>query len=73
MQINGKNIYMQTDFAKALKNNKEGDIVPVLVKDKNGNTVKRNVYLRNDPTSENLIDVIPSYTALGISTIQKVD
>ena len=73
LKINGKNIYMQTDFTKALKNNKEGDIVPVVVKDKNGNTVTRNVYLRNDPTSENLIDVIPSYTALGISTIQKVE
>ena len=73
LKINGKNIYMQTDIAKALKNNDEGDIVPVVVKDALGNTVTRNVYLRNDPTSENLIDVIPSFTALGVSTIQKVE
>lgn len=72
LKINGKNIYMATDFTSVLKGFKEGDIVAVEVKDATGKKVTRNVYLRNDPVGENLIDVIPSYTALGISTIQKV-
>ena len=73
MKINGKNIYMQTDIPKALKNKKQGDIIPIVVKTSNGETVTRNVYLRNDPQGENLTDVIPSFTALGISTILKLE
>ena len=71
-KINGKNIYMATDISSALKGKKQGDIVTVIVKDENGATQTRNVYLRNDPEGENLTDVIPSFTALGVSTIQKV-
>lgn len=72
LKIDGKDIYMATDLSSALNGKNEGDIVKVTVKDKSGNTVVRNVMLRNNPTSENLTDVIPSYTALGISTIQKL-
>ncbi len=71
-KINGKNIYMATDISSALKGKKQGDIITVIVKDENGATQTRNVYLRNDPEGENLTDVIPSFTALGVSTIQKV-
>ena len=71
-KINGKNIYMATDISSALKGKKQGDIVTIIVKDEKGVTQTRNVYLRNDPEGENLTDVIPSFTALGVSTIQKV-
>ena len=72
LKINGKTIYMQTDIPVALKGKKEGDIVKVVVKTSNGENVTRNVYLRNDPVSENLTDVISSYTALGIPPVQKI-
>ena len=48
-KINGKNIYMATDISSALKGKKKGDIVTVIVKDENGATQTRNVYLRNNP------------------------
>jgi RIP metalloprotease RseP len=63
---------MATDISSALKGKKQGDIVTIIVKDEKGVTQTRNVYLRNDPEGENLADVIPSFTALGVSTIQKV-
>ena len=73
LKIDGKNIYMQTDIPKALKNKKQGDIIPVVVKTAGGETGTRSVYLRNDPQGENLTDVIPSFTALGVSTILKLE
>lgn len=72
LKINGKNIYMATDVSAALKGKNEGDEIKVVVKDANGETQTRTVILRNNPSSENLTDVIPSFTALGISTIQKL-
>lgn len=72
LKIDNHTIYMATDITSALKGKSAGDEVKITVKDANGNKQVRTVILRNAPTSENLTDVIPSFTALGVSTIQKV-
>ncbi len=72
-KINGKTVFMATDVVDALKNKKQGDLVTVTVFDKNGKTVEREVRLRNGVESENLTDVIPAFTALGVSTIERID
>ncbi len=72
-KINGKTIFMATDIVEALNGKKAGDVVTVAVRDKNGKKAERQVRLRNDVSSYNLTDVIPTFTALGISTIERVD
>ena len=83
LEIDGKNIFMPTDVVSALKGKKQGDVVTVTVisggeTNKNGVVVggsvaEREVRLRNDVDAENISDIIPSFTALGVSTIQKID
>lgn len=72
-KIDDKQIFLASDVPDALKGKTTGDIVKVEVIDKEGNNATRNVRLRNDVSSENMTDVISSYTALGISTIVRVD
>lgn len=72
-KINGKHIFLASDVPDALKGKNTGDIVKVEVVDASGNSDIRQVRLRNDISSENMTDVISSYTALGISTIVRVD
>ncbi len=72
-KINGKTIFMATDVVEALKNKKQDEVVTVTVFDKNGKIVEREVRLRNGVESENLTDVIPAFTALGVSTIERID
>ncbi len=72
-KIDNKTIFMATDIVSSLKGKKEGDIVLVSVIDNGGNKVDREVRLRNSVESENLTDVIPAFTALGISTIERID
>ena len=72
-KINGKNIYMSTDVVESLKGKNQGDIVTITVCDKTGKTVDREVRLRNGVKSENLTDVISAFTAIGVSTIERVD
>ncbi len=72
-KINGKTIFMATDVVDSLKGKKQGDIVKVTVCDKSGKTVEREIRLRNGVESENLTDVIPAFTALGVSTIERID
>ena len=72
-KIDGKTIFMSTDVVDALKGKKAGDVVSVFVIDKTGNTVERKVRLRNDVKSDNLTDVFSAFTAIGVSTIEKVE
>ena len=72
-KIDGKYIFMATDVTDALNGKKQGDIVKIEVVDKDGNTQVRNVRLRNSVTSESMTDVLSSYTALGVSTIVRMD
>ncbi len=72
-KIDGKTIFMATDVVDALDGKKQGDIVTVVVKDKLGETVERKVRLRNDVNCENLTDVFSAFTAIGVSTIEKVE
>ena len=72
-KIDGKQIFLASDVPDALNGKSKGDIVKVEVIDKLGKTITRQVRLRNDVSSENLTDVLSSYTALGISTIVRVD
>ncbi len=72
LKIENKTIFMPSDIGIALKNKKQGDVVEVTVL-KDGKTEKRNVRLRNDVTGKNVTDVESSFTALGISTIFKID
>lgn len=72
-KIDGKTIFMATDVVDALKGKSEGDIVSVMVVDKSGKTIERKVRLRNDVNSENLTDVFSAFTAIGVSTIEKIE
>lgn len=72
-KIDGKTIFMSTDVVDALKGKKAGDVVSVFVIDKTGNAVERKVRLRNDVKSDNLTDVFSAFTAIGVSTIEKVE
>ena len=72
IKIDGKNIYMSSDISSCLNGKKKGDIVDVQVVNEKGQKENRKVRLRNDVSSENIGDVIPSFTALGISTIDCV-
>ncbi len=72
-KIDGETIFMATDIVSSLQGKKEGDVVSVSVIDKEGNKLVRKVRLRNGVDSKNLTDVVPAFTALGISTIERVD
>ena len=72
LKIENKAIFMATDVVDAINGKKQGDIVSVVV-DSDGETKTRKVRLRNDVSSDSLVDVISAFTALGISTIDRVD
>lgn len=72
LKINGKNVFLSSDILSALDGKKQGDIVTVTVK-KDGELKERKVRLRNDVSVKNLTDNVSAYTALGISTIIKID
>lgn len=72
LEINGKNVYLATDFSDALQGKNKGDVVSVTVLS-DGEIVERKVRLRNGVDSKNLADSFSSYTALGISTIERID
>lgn len=73
LEIDGKNIFMATDLTSALKGKSKGDVVDVTVMSSNDETLTRKVRLRNDVNAENIGDVIPAFTALGIATIEKIE
>ena len=72
LKINGKNVYLATDISDELSGKSKGDVVTVTVLS-NGERVERKVRLRNDVNAKNLADSFASYTALGISTIDRID
>ncbi|MBR2322703.1 MAG: RIP metalloprotease RseP [Clostridia bacterium] len=72
VKVNGKNIFLSSDLSSALDGKNKGDIVTVTVKSK-GEVVDRKVRLRNDVDIKNLAESFSAYTALGISTIERID
>ena len=72
VKIEGKNIFLSSDVLNALDGKSKGDVVTVTVKS-GGNITDRKVRLRNDVSVDNLTDVFSAYTALGISTLERVD
>ena len=72
LKIDGKSIFMASDVADVLKGKNKGDVVTITVKTKSGNKDKL-VRLRNDVNSDNLTDVISAFTAIGVSTISRID
>ncbi len=71
VKINGKNVFLSSDLSNALDGKKKGDVVTVTVKTEQG-VKERKVRLRNDVEVKNLADSFSAYTALGISTIEKI-
>ena len=72
-KINGKFIMIASDVTDVLNGKNAGDVVEIEVIDKNGDVKTRNVRLRNAVNSDSMVDVISSYTAIGVSTIVKMD
>ena len=72
VKVEGKNIFLSSDLIDVLDGKSKGDIVTVTVK-ANGKMVDRKVRLRNDVEVGNLTDSFSAYTALGISTIERID
>lgn len=72
-KINGKFIMIASDVTDVLNGKNAGDIVEIEVIDKNGDVKTRSVRLRNAVNSDSMVDVISSYTAIGVSTIVKMD
>ncbi len=72
-KINGKYIMLASDVTDALNGKKAGEVVKIEVVDKDNQVKTREVRLRNDVTSDSMTDIIPSYTALGVSTIVRLD
>ena len=73
LKIDGKNIYMSSDISSIISGKKKGEVVSVEVLNSSGEKVSRKVRLHNDVDAKNLSDVIPSFTALGISTLEYVE
>jgi len=80
VKLNGKTIYLATDFITALKGKKEGDLVEAEVINGGPNVDERlnvkdavrktkQIKLLCDPTSENLQDYKNVFKSLGIATI----
>ena len=67
IEIDGKYIYLTTDFIDALNGKKKGDMVKVLV-DANGERLTREVVLRNDVNSKSMTDYTDAFSALGVAT-----
>jgi hypothetical protein len=63
---------MSTDIIDALQGKEKGDVVNVKVQS-NGKILDRKVRLRNAVNSQNLTDNFSAFTALGISTIEKIE
>lgn len=72
LEIEGKNMFLSTDYIEVLSGKKKGEVVNVTVMS-NGEVINRKVRLRNDVEAKNLSDVVSAYTALGVSTIERVD
>lgn len=72
-KINGKFIMIASDVTDVLNGKNAGDIVEIEVIDKNGDVKNRSVRLRNAVNSDSMTDVISSFTALGVSTIVRMD
>ena len=65
IKANGKNAYLTTDLMDAVKDKKEGDIVPFTVR-RAGQNVDINVKLRADTDFKNVEDNVSLFKALGI-------
>ena len=72
VKVEGKNIFLSSDLISVLEGKSKGDIVNVTVK-AGGELIERKVRLRNDVSVKNLADNFSAYTALGISTIERID
>ena len=72
LKINDKNMFLSTDFIEVLAGKKKGEVVTVTVL-ANGEKQNRKVRLRCDVSSKNISDVVGVYSALGVSTIERVD
>ncbi|MBR6737347.1 MAG: RIP metalloprotease RseP [Clostridia bacterium] len=72
LKIDGKKVFMATDLVECLNQKSKGDVVTVTVS-ANGETLDRKVRLRSDVNCKNISDVIPAFTALGVSTIERLD
>lgn len=68
IDINGKFLYLTTDFTDALKGGKRGDIVRVGVL-RGGARQEIEVALRNDVVVESLNDFASAYLALGVACV----
>lgn len=71
ISLNGKDIYLTTDLASALKNKKEGDLVSAVV-ERNGERKEIQIKLRANPTSESMQDMENILKSLGIATLSGV-
>ncbi|MBP5177431.1 MAG: site-2 protease family protein [Clostridia bacterium] len=67
IEIDGKYVYLATDFIDALKGKKKGDMVKVVV-DNDGKRFTREVSLRCDVESRSMTDFFDGYDALGVAT-----
>lgn len=72
VKVEGKNIFLSSDLIDVLDGKSKGDVITVTVKS-SGKIIDRKVRLRNDVSVGNLTDSFSAYTALGISTIERID
>ncbi len=67
LEIDGKFIYLTTDFISALDGKKKGDMVNITV-ESHGKRVKKQVVLRSDVTSTGMTDYYGALDAIGVAT-----
>lgn len=70
--IDGKYVYLTTDFVDALNGKKKGDMVKIKVVDKSGASKTRDVMLRSDVNSRSMSDFLSCFKALGVATVPYV-
>lgn len=67
LKIEGRNIYLSTDFVTALGGKKQGDVITVTV-DRQNEVRDIQIMLRDDCEFENLSDLSTACRALGVGT-----
>lgn len=71
LSLNGKDIYLTTDMASALKGKKQNDIVTAEVL-RNGKREQIEIKLASDPTTKSLQDIEPVLKSLSIAQLTGV-
>lgn len=72
LEVEGKRVFLASDLLDALNGKLEGDVVTVKVNN-DGTVYERQIKLRNSVGGENLTDSFSAFTALGVSTIERLE